>query len=352
MLEDKDLPPTRIEDVGEFGLIERLTKDWPLLRPQEVLRGVGDDAAVLRWTDERLLLVSTDALVEGVHFDRAYTPLRHLGYKAAMVNFSDIYAMNGWPLALTVTCAISAHISVEAMEEIYAGLRLACAAHEVDLIGGDMTSSRAGLMLSLTVLGACPPDKVVYRSGARPNDLLCVTGDLGAAYAGLQILEREKQVYLDNPAMQPDLSDFEYVVQRQLRPEARRDLIEFFAQAGVRPSAMMDVSDGLAGDVQHICQASGVGVHIYRDKLPIDYQTTRVADAFDLPVTSFALYGGEDYELLFTIAQQDYDTIRNRSDIAVIGYITETPGVWLVLPDESRMELRPMGFDHFKTSGA
>jgi len=347
MLEDKHVAFTELNTVGEFGLIDRLTRNFAL-RHKDVLKGPGDDCAVIDQGNGQALLVSTDTMMEMVHFDRTYCPLKHLGYKAAVTNFSDVFAMNGKPFAITVSLAVSNHYSVEQLEDIYEGIRLACFQYNVDLIGGDTTSSASGLGISITVLGRAKLEDVVYRTGALPNDLLCVTGDLGAAYAGLQLLEREKAVFLQNHGVQPDLGEYDYVIRRQLRPEARQATVEFLHQAGIRPTSMIDISDGLANEVWHLARAGQVGARVYIDKLPIDYQTVKTAELFHLPHTAFALYGGEDYELLFTLRPQDYEAIRKREDLHVIGFITPTPeDVQLVNPDDSLSPLDPYGYTHF-----
>ena len=312
---------TETEALGEFGLIRHLAGGF-VPRLENTLVGVGDDAAVIKQHDNQLSLLSTDMLLEGVHFDLSYTPLKHLGYKAAVVNFSDIYAMNGKPEQLLVGLACSNRFPVEALEEIYEGLALACTQYGVDLVGGDTTSSRAGLVLSLSILGSVSADKLVQRSGARPNDLLVVSGDLGGAYVGLQLLEREKQVFVENPGAQPDLEGHDYILERQLKPEARRDVVEYLAEIGVMPTSMIDISDGLSSEILHLCNQSGVGCQLFEEKIPIDPTTYAMAREFGLDPTVCALSGGEDYELLFTVRQDDYDKIKGSTLLTVIGHMT------------------------------
>lgn len=347
MLEDKNQATSNLEELGEFGLIELLTKDFKSKQKSTVL-GIGDDAAILNYADEQVV-VSTDMLVEGVHFDVTYTPLKHLGYKAVVVNISDIYAMNATPKQITFSMAVSSRYSVEALEEIYAGVKLACEFYNVDLIGGDTTSSLKGLILSVTAIGSATPEKLVKRSGAQLNDLVCVSGDLGGAYMGLQVLEREKAVFRDNPDMQPDMTGNEYVLERQLKPEARGDVIKTLGEMGVLPTSMMDVSDGLASELMHICKQSKVGAQIYEDKLPIDYQTYKVAEDFNFNATTAALNGGEDYELIFTIAQKDFEVVKGIPGIAIIGHIAdEAAGVSMVARGEQVVELQAQGWNAFK----
>ena len=338
---------TELSEIGEFGLIERL-KGFLLPKSSNVIKSIGDDAAVCRIPDHNVQLISTDLLMEGVHFDLSYTPLMHLGYKAVAVNVSDIVAMNGIPSHILVGLALSNRFSVEAIEEIYKGMKLACEKYAVDLVGGDTTSSRSGLGLSVTVVGYNEPDSIVYRNGAQVNDLICVTGDLGGAYMGLQVLEREKQVYLANPEMQPELIGKDYIVQRQLRPEARMDVIKSLKALGIKPTSMIDVSDGLASEVLHICKESGLGAYIYEDKLPIDPMTYETAREFDLDPLTVMLSGGEDYELLFTIAQADYEKIRNHPDISIIGYMKPVEeGLYVYTKGEHLFPIKEQGWNHF-----
>ena len=347
MEENKDIR-TELDELGEFGLIDQLTQDFPL-RNASSLKGVGDDAAVINHEGYRTL-VSVDLLVEGVHFDMTYTPLRHLGYKAAVVNFSDIYAMNGTPTQIVVGLGVSNRYSVEALDELYAGIRLACENYNVDMVGGDTTSSQSGLVISITVIGQAKEEDVVYRSGAKPNDLLCVSGDLGGAYMGLLILEREKAEYLANPNMQPQLQGFDYVLERQLKPEARKDVITRLKELGIKPTSMIDISDGLASEVLHLCKESGVGCQLYEDKIPQDPTTVKLAKDFQIVPSITALNGGEDYELLFTINQKDYEKIQQMSeDITVIGFMTPDKGIAeLITPDNHVIPLKAQGWNHFK----
>jgi len=318
---EKPQQRTETGALGEFGLIRHLAGGF-VPRLQKTVVGVGDDAAAIQQQSGQLSLLSTDMLLEGVHFDLSYTPLKHLGYKAAVVNFSDIYAMNGRPEQLVVGLACSNRFPVEALEEIYEGLALACSQYGVDLVGGDTTSSRSGLILSLSILGSVAEQKLVQRSGARPNDLLVVSGDLGAAYVGLQLLEREKQVFLENPGAQPDLEGNDYILERQLKPEARRDVIEYLDELGVLPTSMIDISDGLSSEILHLCNQSAVGCQLYEEKIPIDPTTYAMAREFGLDPTVCALSGGEDYELLFTIQQSDFDKIKGSALLTVIGHMT------------------------------
>ncbi len=340
---------TELSEIGEFGLIDRLKEFLPA-KSETILKSIGDDAAVVKNADNTVQLISTDLLMEGVHFDLAYTPLKHLGYKSIAVNVSDIAAMNGTPSHIVVGIALSNRFSVEAIEELYTGMKLACDAYSVDLVGGDTTSSRSGLGISVTVVGNTTTEKVAYRSGAKINDLICVTGDLGAAFMGLQVLEREKQVYLANPDMQPELLDKEYIVQRQLRPEARMDVVKSMQSLELQPSSMIDISDGLASELLHICKESGVGAYIYEDKLPIDPMTFDTAREFELDPLTIMLNGGEDYELLFTIAQSDYEKVRNHPDISVIGYIKSADeGVNIYTKGDHLVPVTAQGWNHFKS---
>ena len=348
MEENNENTRTELDELGEFGLIDQMTQDFPL-RNASSLKGIGDDAAVINHEGYRTL-VSVDLLVEGVHFDMTYTPLKHLGYKAAVVNFSDIYAMNGTPTQIVVGLGISTRYSVEALDELYAGIRLACEAYNVDLVGGDTTSSRSGLVISITVIGQAKEEDVVYRSGAKPNDLLCVSGDLGCAYMGLLILEREKAEYLANPNMQPQLQGFDYVLERQLKPEARKDVVARLKELGIKPTSMIDISDGLASEILHLCKESGVGCQLYENKIPLDPTTSKLAKDFQIVPSVAALNGGEDYELLFTVDQKDYENIQQMSqDVTVIGYMTADKGIAeLVTPDNHVIPLKAQGWDHFK----
>lgn len=338
---------TELETIGEFGLIERLNPPREI-RNESTIIGIGDDAAALKYND-KIILVSTDAMVEGVHFDMTYTPLKHLGHKACVINFSDIYAMNGTPKQITITISASNRFSVEALEELYSGIHLACEKYNVDIVGGDTCSSSSGLFISITVIGEVEEDRIVKRSGAKPNDLLCVTGDLGGAYAGLLVLEREKVTYQANPNFQPDFSTYEYILERQLKPEAQKETIEWFKENDVLPSSMIDISDGLASETLHLCKSSDVGCELYIEKLPIDYQTVKTLEEFKIMADVGALNGGEDYELLFTADQKDFDKIEKNENIKVIGYITDkSQGNQLITPQNTTIELRAQGWNHYR----
>ncbi len=339
---------TEIATLGEFGLIDHLTKGIKPIH-KSTLKGVGDDAAVLSYPDKKVL-VTTDLLLEGVHFDLVYTPLKHLGYKAAVVNFSDIYAMNGKPRQITVSLGISKRFSVEDMEMLYAGIRVACEDYGVDIVGGDTTSSLTGLTISITCIGEADREKIVYRNGAQETDLICVSGNLGAAYMGLQLLEREKAVLKGaSKDVQPDFAGKEYILERQLKPEARKDIIENLAMAGIKPTAMMDISDGLSSELIHICKQSGKGCRIYEEHLPIDYQTAAMAEEFNMNLTTCALNGGEDYELLFTMPLAYHEKIQEISDIRLIGHITKPElGCALVTRDGQEFELKAQGWNPLK----
>lgn len=349
MFEENDIPLTPITDLGEFKLIEHLTAGFDV-QNSRILKAVGDDAAVYEAVGGEVHVVSTDLLVEGVHFDLSYVPLQHLGYKSVVVNLSDIYAMNAKPFGITVSLAMSSRFTVEAMEAFYLGVRKACEKYGVDLLGGDTSSSRSGLVISVTALGSAAKEDVVYRSGAKQNDLLCLTGDVGGAYAGLQVLEREKAVFLKNPGVQPQLENYDYVVGRQLKPEARRDIVEALREAGIRPTAMIDVSDGVASDLMHLCQQSGLGAQLYQDKIILDHETVRVAEEFNLPSLTMGLNGGEDYELLFTIALEDFGKIQSFRDVHVIGHMTEKAvGAVMVMDDGQIATLEAQGWNHFNS---
>lgn len=336
---------TEISKLGEFGLIDRITSGINPVNESTVM-GVGDDAAVMRFGD-RDALVSTDMLVEGVHFDLTYVPLKHLGYKAAVVNFSDIYAMNGTPRQITVALAVSSRFTVEHIEQLYSGIRLACEIYGVDLVGGDTTASRSGLVISVTCIGDVEASKAVTRSGAKPTDLICVSGDLGAAYMGLQLLEREKRVSNGDKDFVPKFEGKEYLIERQLKPEARRDIIRELRERGIVPTSMIDISDGLSSELLHICKASDTGCRVYEDRLPIDYQTAVMAEEINMNLATAALNGGEDYELLFTVPLHLHEEIKNVKGVHVIGHITEPSlGCALVTRDGAEMELRAQGFNH------
>ena len=338
---------TEISSLGEFGLIDRLTKDFPL-RNASTKKGVGDDAAVLSF-GEKEVLVTTDLLLEGIHFDLRYVPLKHLGYKAAIVNFSDIYAMNGQPKQITVSLGVSSRFTVEHIEQIYEGIKLACQIYGVDLVGGDTSASVTGLVISVTCIGEASKDEIVYRSGARPTDIICVSGDLGAAYMGLQLLERENRVAAGAAeGFQPDFSGKEYILERQLKPEARRDIIEMLHKNGIKPTSMMDVSDGLSSELLHICKSSGVGCRVYEDRIPIDYQTAVMAEEFNMNLVMTAMNGGEDYELLFTVPLEDNEKIEKFKDVKMIGYITKPElGAALVSRDGNELEIKAQGWNAF-----
>lgn len=339
---------TEIATLGEFGLIRRLTDDIKLVN-ESTCYGVGDDCAILSYPADHKVLVTTDMLMEGVHFDLTYVPLKHLGYKAAMVNLSDIYAMNGTPRQLTVSLALSKRFCIEDIEDLYAGIRLACEQHGVDIIGGDTTSSLTGLAISITCIGEARKEDIVYRNGAKETNLICVTGDLGAAYMGLQLLEREKAVFKGEKEIQPDFAGKEYLLERQLKPEARRDIIRKLAEAGVKPTAMMDISDGLSSELMHICTQSKVGCRIYEEHLPIDYQTAVMAEELNINVTTCALNGGEDYELLFTIPIADHEKISKMEGVKLIGHITkEELGCALITRDGQEFELKAQGWNPLK----
>lgn len=333
---------TEISTLGEFGLIDRLTREFPLVNPSSVL-GVGDDAAIIAPEGDKEILVTTDLLLEGIHFDVRYVPLMHLGYKAAVVNFSDIYAMNGTPRQITVSIGVSSRFTVENIDAVYAGIRLACESYGVDLVGGDTSASVTGLVISVTCLGEVEKGKAVRRSGARETDLICVSGDLGAAYMGLQLLERENYVAAQShdPGFQPNFEGKEYILQRQLRPEARKDIVERLRAAGVTPTSMMDVSDGLSSELLHICKASGVGCRVYEDRVPIDYQTALMAEELNMNLVTAAMNGGEDYELLFTVPLADKEKVEHIDGVRMIGYVTAPSlGAALVSRDGSELPIR------------
>mgnify|MGYP003303453138 FL=1 len=335
---------TEISTIGEFGLIKRLTEHIQIHNP-ETKYGVGDDAAVLDFGNQPTL-VTTDLLMEGVHFDLVYTPLKHLGYKSAIVNFSDIYAMNGTPKQITVSLAVSKRFCIEDLEQFYEGLQLACQLHGVDIVGGDTTSSVTGLAISITCLGVANSTGITYRNGAKETDLICVSGDLGAAYMGLQLLEREKAVFEGQKEINPDFSGKEYLLERQLKPEARKDIVEALAKEGIRPTAMMDISDGLSSELMHICSQSKVGCRIYEERIPIDYQTAVMAEELNMNVTTCALNGGEDYELLFTIPLTDHDKVAAMKGVKVIGHITKAElGCGLITRDGQEFELKAQGWN-------
>jgi len=337
---------TNISELGEFALIDRISSAFENNNPETVY-GIGDDAAVLQF-DNQPIVITSDMLLEGVHFDLSYVPLAHLGYKAVAVNVSDVAAMNAIATQIIVNVAVSSRFSVEAIEEIYRGVKTACQNYSVDLVGGDTTSSKSGLVISITAIGKADSKNLVYRNGAKLNDILCVTGDLGAAYLGLQVLEREKQVFLENPEMQPNLETYDYVVKRQLKPEARLDIIHELKELSVLPTSMIDISDGLASEVLHLCKQSDCGIVVYEEKLPVDMQSFKVAEEFNLNATTCALNGGEDYELLFTVDQKDYDKISTHSDIYAIGYVAKKDlKATLITRSGTQTSISSQGWKHF-----
>jgi thiamine-monophosphate kinase len=344
MLEEKNPQRTSLDQLGEFGLIEHLTQNVKISQPS-TLKGIGDDAAVLDFKDSKVL-VSTDLLIEGVHFDLSYVPLKHLGYKSIVVNLSDICAMNAKPTQVTVSIAVSNRFPLEALEELYDGMRLACELYNVDLIGGDTTSSQKGLIISVTALGIADEEEIAYRNGAKQQDLLVVTGDIGAAYMGLQILEREKEVFKVNPNNQPDLENYTYLIERQLKPEARHDVRELLKKLEVKPTSMIDISDGLSSEILHICTQSNVGCNLYEDKLPLDPQLIATCEEFKLDSTTIAINGGEDYELLFTMALEDFPKIKGNPNFTVIGHITQpSEGVHLITRANEKIPLKARGWN-------
>lgn len=344
MIEDKNQQRTDLGSLGEFGLIDHLTRNIEIKQPT-TLTGIGDDAAILDFKDKKVV-VSTDLLVEGVHFDLAYMPLKHLGYKAVVVNLSDICAMNAKPTQITVSIAVSNRFPVEALDELYDGIKLAAKVYGVDIIGGDTTSSQKGMLLSITALGEADADELIYRNGAGNSDLLVVTGDVGSAYMGLQVLEREKQVFQVNPNNQPDLDAYSYLIERQLKPEARQDMYEIFKGLKLKPTSMIDVSDGLSSEIIHLCKASGVGCNLYEEKIPVDPQFINVCEEFNIDSTTVAINGGEDYELLFTIKQEDYDKIKGNPNMTVIGHMTqESEGIHLITRANTKIPLKARGWN-------
>lgn len=347
MIEDKNQQRTNLSDLGEFGLISHLTKNFEI-KNSSTLKGVGDDAAVIDFKTKKAV-ISTDLLIEGIHFDLSYVPLKHLGYKSVVVNLSDIFAMNAKATQITVSIAVSNRFPLEALEELYEGIRLACEIYKVDLVGGDTTSSTRGLIISVTAIGEAESDEIVYRDGAKENDLIVVTGDLGGAYLGLQVLEREKAVFQVNPNSQPDLDMYSYIIERQLKPEARKDIPPLLRELGVLPTSMMDISDGLSSEILHICEQSGVGCRLFEDKIPLDSQVINTCEEFNLDSTTIALSGGEDYELLFTISQKDYDKIKGNPNLSVIGYITnKEQGRYLVTRSGEAVEIIAKGWNALK----
>ncbi|MBQ9751270.1 MAG: thiamine-phosphate kinase [Paludibacteraceae bacterium] len=342
---------TEISTLGEFGLIKHLTNDLPIVQPS-TQKGIGDDAAVMNFGSKRVLM-TTDLLLEGIHFNLEYVPLKHLGYKAAVVNFSDIYAMNATPTQITVSLGISKRFSVEDLEELYSGIRLACERYNVDLVGGDTSASMTGLTISITCLGTAAAKDIVYRNGAKVNDLICVTGNLGTAYMGLQLLERERIVMQANENATPAFEGREYLLERQLKPEARRDIIEKLREAGIKPTSMMDISDGLSSELMHICTQSNVGCAVYEDKLPIDYQAAALAEEMNLNIVTCALNGGEDYELLFTCSLDDYEKLIPIEDVYLIGHITKPEyGINLIGRNGEEISLKAQGWNAFDAQKA
>lgn len=342
-----EIKTTPVSDLGEFGLIERLTKNFENIN-SSTIKGVGDDAAVVD-NGGMKTVVSTDLLVEGIHFDLMYTPLKHLGYKSVVVNLSDIYAMNAEPKQITVSIAISSRFTVEALDELYEGIRHACKNYKVDLIGGDTTSSLSGLIISVTAIGVANEEDLIYRSGAKEGDLICVTGDLGAAYLGLQILEREKRIYLEHPEVQPELENADYLIGKQLKPEARKEVIQFFKEMNLKPTSMMDLSDGLSSDILHICKQSGVGCELNEAAIPVSEDAYQMALQFNLDPITCALNGGEDYELLFTIEPEDETKISGEETFSIIGQITKMEsGCVLVTRSNNRHQLKAQGWNHFE----
>ncbi|MGC6431888.1 MAG: thiamine-phosphate kinase [Jejuia sp.] len=346
MIEDKNQQRTDLNSLGEFGLIKHLTKNFKV-QHESTVKGIGDDAAVLDFEDEQIV-VTTDLLVEGVHFDLSYMPLKHLGYKAVIVNLSDVYAMNAKATQITVSLAVSNRFPLEALEELYAGIETAAKLYNIDVVGGDTTSSTTGLLISITALGAVAGEDVVYRNGAKPNDLLVVSGDLGGAYMGLQVLEREKEVYKVNPNNQPDLEPYTYIVERQLKPEARKDIVKLLKDLKVKPTSMIDISDGLSSEVLHLCENSNVGCDVYESKIPLDPQVISTCEEFNLDSTTVALNGGEDYELLFTVDQKDYPKIKANPNLTVVGFIKDkNAGRHLITRAETQIELKAQGWKNF-----
>ncbi len=338
--------PVEISELGEFGLIDHLTKDFTVI-DKNLIKGIGDDCAVFECGDI-CNLVTTDLLVEGVHFNLVYTPLKHLGYKAVAVNLSDIYAMNGTPKYITVSVAVSRKFSVTAMEQLYEGIKLACDRFDVELIGGDTTSSMSGLFINITAIGQAKKEDIVYRSGAKKNDLVCVSGDLGGAYIGLKVLEREAKIYMEDKEMQPELEGYEYVIERQLKPEPRRDIIRELAKRGIVPNSMMDISDGLSSELMHICKQSGVGCRVYEERIPIHEQTEAVSNRFHMDPSLAAMNGGEDYELLFTVPMDKKELVEEISDVSLIGYICDaSEGKKFVPRNGAELDLKAQGWTSF-----
>ncbi len=347
---ENKVPATPISALGEFGLIEHLTKNFSS-KNEKLIKGIGDDCAVIDTGAELLQIITTDMLAEGIHFDIMYTPLKHLGYKAAALNFSDIYAMNGQPKYITVSLALSSKYTVEAVEEIYKGIYLACEKYGVELIGGDTISSLKGLYINITAIGEVAKDKVTYRSGAKENDLICVSGDLGAAFMGLQILEREKQVFLEFPDAQPELQQYPYLLERQLKPEARKDIISILNTLNIKPTSMIDISDGLSSELGHLCKQSGLGATLYEEKIPIHSDTYEAAVQMNIDPVSAYMNGGEDYELLFTVAQSDFEKLKEQNDIAIIGHMAHPSfGLSMITKGGNKVDITSKGFNAFTKS--
>ena len=344
MIEDKDKSKTSLADLGEFGLIEHLTQNFKI-QQESTIKGIGDDAAVLDFKEQKAV-ISTDLLVEGIHFDLSYMPLKHLGYKAVMVNLSDIYAMNANATQVTVSIAMSNRFPLEAIEELYEGIYAAAKTYNVDVIGGDTTSSTKGLLISITAIGQANEEDIVYRNGAKANDLLVVTGDIGAAYLGFQILEREKQVFQANPNNQPDLDMYSYLIERQLKPEARKDISGLLKELEVKPTSMIDISDGLSSEIIHLCKQSKIGCNLYEDKIPLDQQVISACEEFNMDSTTIALSGGEDYELLFTVSQDDFPKIKANPNFTIIGHMTDSSeGMNLITRANEKITLRAQGWN-------
>ena len=344
MIEDKNQQKTSLADLGEFGLIDHLTKNFKMTQ-QSTVKGIGDDAAVLDFSNKKTL-ISTDLLVEGIHFDLSYMPLKHLGYKAIMVNLSDIYAMNATATQVTVSVAVSNRFPLEALEDLYEGIYLAANTYGIDVVGGDTTSSKTGLLISVTAIGEANENDITYRSGAKANDLLVVTGDIGAAYLGFQILEREKQVFQANPNNQPDLEQYSYLIERQLKPEARKDISLLLKELDVKPTSMIDISDGLSSEIMHLCKQSEVGCNLFEDKIPLDQQVITACEEFNMDSTTIALNGGEDYELLFTVSQDDFPKIKANPNFSIIGHMTDaTDGMHLITRGNEKIELTAQGWN-------
>jgi len=345
MIEDKNQERTKISELGEFGLIDHLTNAFQI-NQKSTIKGIGDDAAVLDFSKQ--VLLTTDLLIEGVHFDLSYTPLKHLGYKAVMANLSDLYAMNATATQITVSIALSNRFPLEAIEELYAGIELASRNYNVDVVGGDTTSSNKGLIISISAIGEAKKENIIYRSGAKPDDLLVVTGDIGGAYMGLQVLEREKEVFKVNPNNQPDLDPYSYIIERQLKPEARKDIVKLLKDLEVKPTSMIDISDGLSSEIIHLCKQSHVGCNLYEDKIPLDPQVISTCEEFKIDSTMIALSGGEDYELLMTISQKDYPKIKGNPNLTVIGHMTEaTSGMFLITRTNTKIPLKAQGWNSF-----